>query len=114
MGLRDWFSLNNDSRTVASHLNDVKEIDESLSVTIKEIEGEYIKKSKNDPKPKAYEEPLLGNLSMNPDYKEAPSILGTANLFKTLKHYSRRYYPQRNYQYPCQSGFAVLYTCQIQ
>ncbi|QQO41414.1 portal protein [Bacillus phage 015DV004] len=90
MGLRDWFSLNNDSRTVASHLNNVKEIDESLSVTIKEIEGEYIKKSKNDPKPKAYEEPLLGNLSMNPDYKEAPSITGTANLFKILKHYSRK------------------------
>jgi hypothetical protein len=54
------------------------------------IETDAISKSRNKGKAKAYEEPLLGNMSMNPDYKEAPSIQGTHNLLETLKLWSRK------------------------
>ncbi|HSH36207.1 hypothetical protein, partial [Schnuerera sp.] len=55
-------------------------IDDTLSKAIRKIEYDHIEKSTGNTKAKAYEEPLLGNMSMNPDYKEAPSIKGTHNL----------------------------------
>lgn len=63
-------------------------IDDTLSKAIRHIETEHIEKSKGSAK--AYEEPLIANMSMNPEYKEAPSINGVHNLLETLKRWSRK------------------------
>lgn len=63
-------------------------IDDSLSKAVIKIEEDQISKSKYSVK--AYEEPLMANMSMNPDYKEAPSISGIHNLLDTLKRWSRK------------------------
>jgi HK97 family phage portal protein len=91
MNILDWipgFSSNKERNTV-------QEVDDSFSVQVRELEESHISliqksKKKNQGKAKAYEEPLLGSFSMNPDFKEAPSITGTSNLLYTLKMWSRK------------------------
>ncbi len=63
-------------------------VDDTLSKAIRQIEVDHIQKSSG--KAKAWEEPLLGNMSMNPDYKEAPSAKGTHNLLEILKLWARK------------------------
>jgi hypothetical protein len=66
-------------------------VDDNMSVAIRQFEEEFLeKKKKGSGKAKAYEEPLLGTFSMNPDYKDAPSTYGTYNLLDTLKMYARK------------------------
>lgn len=65
-------------------------VDDSMSLRIRELEEETIKKSKGSGNAKAYEEPIISNFSMNPDYKDAPSISGTHNLLEALKMWSRK------------------------
>ena len=84
MGVLDWIP----NRRQAEET--ITQVDDSLSTAIRQIETDYIQKSRGGGKAKAYEEPLLGNFSMNPDYKEAPSIRGTHNLLETLKMWSRK------------------------
>lgn len=62
-------------------------VDDSLSKAIHTIERDEL--SKKETKAKAYEEPLIGNMSMNPDFKEAPSTKGVHNLLEMLKRWSR-------------------------
>lgn len=81
MGLMDWFK---------GEKSNVTQIDDDFSVAVRSLEGEYISKSKSVPKAKAYEEPLVGSMNMNPDYKEAPSINNTHNLLEALKNFSRK------------------------
>jgi HK97 family phage portal protein len=85
MGVLDWFK-----RDTQSDPEKLRQIDDTLSTAIRLIEEETIKKSKGTGKAKAYEEPLLGSMSMNPDYKEAPSTRNSANLLETLKLWSRK------------------------
>lgn len=84
MGLIDWFS-GKDTKTTTIPVDD-------FSTRVRSIEEEQISKSNSKKKgnAKAYEEPVLGNMSMNPDYKEAPSVTGSYNLFHMLKYWSRR------------------------
>lgn len=84
MGVLDWISNRK------THKETVVPVDDSMSLAIRQLEQEHIQKSKNSGRAKAYEEPLLGNMSMNPDYKEAPSAQNTPNLLETLKLWSRR------------------------
>lgn len=63
-------------------------IDDNLSKAVRQIEDNEL--SKNRQSAKAYEEPLMANMSMNPEYKEAPSISGTHNLLDALKRWSRK------------------------
>lgn len=87
MGFKDWlpWGNSNDSQDQTVSLND------HVSIAIRQLEDEVIQKSKNGTaRAKAYEEPLISGFSMNPDYKEAPSISGTNNLLNTLKEWSRR------------------------
>lgn len=68
-------------------------IDERVSVAIRQLEDEAIQKSRKKSNPgraKAYEEPLIGSFSVNPDFKEAPSVSGTNNLLNTLKIWARK------------------------
>ncbi|QVW28811.1 terminase small subunit [Bacillus phage SWEP1] len=63
-----------------------------ISTMIRQIEEEQIMKSTTAEKgkAKAYEEPILGQFSINPDYKEAPSKDGNYNLLENLKLWSRK------------------------
>lgn len=84
MGVLDWFQPKEKNPERIP-------VDEHVSIAIRQLEAEAIRKSKTTPgKAKAYEEPLIGGISMNPDYKEAPSVTGTSSLFHTLKMWSRK------------------------
>jgi len=89
MAIRDWFLWGSNKPQ-----DQVTALDDHVSIAIKQIEDEEIQKSaKNKTKvnrAKAYEEPLINGFSMNPDFKEAPSISGTHNLLNTLKIWSRK------------------------
>lgn len=85
MGVLDWFRKESQPQPDL-----LKQIDDNMSVAIRMIEEEVIKKSRGTGKAKAYEEPLLGSFSMNPEYKEAPSSKGNHNLLETLKMWSRK------------------------
>ncbi|APZ82529.1 portal protein [Bacillus phage vB_BveM-Goe7] len=65
-------------------------VDDTMSVHIKQLEEEVVKSARGGNGAKAYEEPILGNFSMNPDYKDAPSTSGTHNLLNILKLWSRK------------------------
>jgi hypothetical protein len=88
MGVLDWMNGRNQRKDT------ITPIEDNLSVAIRQIEEEYIEKSRNKSnnpgKAKAYEEPILTTFSMNPDYKEAPSVRGNFNLLDTLKMWSRK------------------------
>jgi len=87
MGFKDWFPWGNSDPQPDPTIN----LNDHVSIAIRQLEDEVIQKSKNGTgKAKAYEEPLISGFSMNPDYKEAPSISGTNNLLNTLKEWSRR------------------------
>jgi HK97 family phage portal protein len=87
MGVLDWL---NKSRQPEQQ-DTILSVDEHVSVAIRQLEEEAIQKSKKSSgKAKAYEEPIIGAMSMNPDFKEAPSISGTHNLLHTLKMWSRK------------------------
>jgi HK97 family phage portal protein len=89
MGVIDWipgFRKQEES----DRLDQILKVDDDLSVAIRKLEYEQIEKATRPGKAKAYEEPLFSSFSINPDYKEAPSISGTFNLFEALKHYSKR------------------------
>ncbi|QIW88670.1 portal protein [Bacillus phage P59] len=87
MGVLDWLQKRQEPEQQDSMLS----IDEHVSVAIRQIEEEAIQKSRGSSgKAKAYEEPVIGSMSMNPDFKEAPSISGTHNLLHTLKLWSRK------------------------
>lgn len=91
MGVLDWFNKRYAGETTASSsVLGIKQVDDNLSVAIREIEEEQIKKSRNEGRAKAYEEPIIATFSMNPDYKEAPSTTGTYNLLEQLKLWARR------------------------
>lgn len=81
MGVLDWLNRKPKDQFI--------QVDDELSVAIRKLESDQIKKSKQF-KSKAYEEPFLGNFSMNPDYKEAPSSRGNFNLLETLKAWSKK------------------------
>lgn len=87
MGVRDWFKKSN-----PQPLSITDDGDMGIQTRIRQIEQEAIMKSsnKNEGKAKAYEEPILGNFAVNPDYKEAPSKDGNYNLLETLKIWSRK------------------------
>ncbi|ADH03158.1 portal protein [Bacillus phage W.Ph.] len=64
-----------------------------FSVMINGLEQEVVSKSgdkKDIGRTKGYEEPVLASLSVNPDYKEAPSRDGDYRLLETLKLWSRK------------------------
>lgn len=82
MGLFDWIRRNRSN-------DQYIQVDDELSVAIRQLEQEVISKAQR-PKAKAYEEPILGSLSMNPEYKEPPSIRGTYNLYEHLKHWASK------------------------
>jgi HK97 family phage portal protein len=87
MGVLDWLPRGRQQQQE----DPVMPIDEHVSVAIRQIEEEAIQKSRGGAgRAKAYEEPLIGAMSMNPDFKEAPSISGTHNLLHTLKLWSRK------------------------
>lgn len=88
MGLLDWFKRNKVKEEINPPMENVQY--DNFSVAVRKIEEDYIEKSRGNGKAKAYEEPLLGTFSMNPDYKEAPSARGTANLFEILKMWSKK------------------------
>lgn len=88
MGAFDWFSR----KVNESPVETIQEHD-TLSTRIQEIEQAAVLMKSNNAsqgRAKAYEEPLLGSMSMNPDYKEAPSARGNYNLLETLKLWSRK------------------------
>lgn len=89
MGVLDWFNRSNNPEPKE---NITYRVDDTLSMAIQQIEEEYLEKSKGNStgNAKAYEEPILGSFSMNPDYKEAPSTRGNFNLLETLKLWSRK------------------------
>lgn len=84
MGVLDWIPLRDRTKDT------VIPVDDTLSKRIHQLESTYIEKSRGNGKAKAYEEPLLGSMSMNPEYKEAPSIRGMHNLFEVLKQWSKK------------------------
>ncbi|WNO29806.1 portal protein [Bacillus phage SDFMU_Pbc] len=87
MGLLDGFFKGRKQQ------DNVIDISDDMAVRIKQIEDDaIIQKGKNTKsnKPKAYEEPIIGSMSMNPDFKEAPSIHGKQNLLQMLKLWSRK------------------------
>lgn len=88
MGVLDWIPSFGNNQKQENLIN----VDDEMSIRIRQLEEETIQKStkKNPGRAKAYEEPLIGNFSMNPDFKEAPSISGTHNLLQTLKIWSRK------------------------
>lgn len=87
MGVLDWLP-----RGRQEQQDQIVPIDEHVSVAIRQLEDEAIQKSRNSNpgRAKAFEEPVIGSLSMNPDFKEAPSVSGTHNLLNTLKLWSRK------------------------
>jgi hypothetical protein len=87
MGVMDWIS---NFRQEPQQEERIVKVDDNLSMAIRELEEEFISKSRGAGSAKAYEEPLIGSFSMNPDYKEAPSTNGTHNLLETLKLWSRK------------------------
>src|SRR5690348_1175618 len=89
MGVLDWFSRRQAEPEQSSILG-LRQVDDNLSVAIRQIEEEQIMKSKGNGKAKAYEEPILATFSMNPDYKDAPSSRGMFNLLDQLKIWSRK------------------------
>ena len=87
MGVLDWVRRDRDEQSSET----IRPIDENMSIAIRQIEQEHIQKSRNGSgTAKAYEEPVIGSFSMNPDFKEAPSTSGTHNLLHTLKLWSRK------------------------
>lgn len=88
MGVLDW--INNFTGQPDNSRDKVIQVDDTMSARIREIEGEYISKSKGTGKAKSYEEPIIGGFSMNPEYKDAPSINNNHNLLETLKTWSRK------------------------
>jgi len=84
MGVLDW--LPNRKKVE----DNIVRVDDDLSKAIRKIEDDQIQKSKGNSKAKAYEEPLLANFSMNPEYKEVPSVNGIHNLLETLRGWSRK------------------------
>jgi len=84
MGVLDWIPNRK------KHDDTVIPVDDNMSLAIRQLEQEHLQKSRNRGRAKAYEEPLLGNFSMNPDYKEAPSAQNNHNLLETLKLWSRK------------------------
>ena len=88
MGVLDWFKRSKVKEEIIPPMENVQY--DNFSVAVRKIEEDYIEKSRGNGKAKAYEEPLLGTFSMNPDYKEAPSARGTANLFEILKMWSKK------------------------
>ncbi|MCB5366943.1 phage portal protein [Collinsella aerofaciens] len=89
MGVLDWFKRSKVKEEIVPPMENVQAYD-NFSVAVRKIEEDYIEKSRGNGKAKAYEEPLLATFSMNPDYKEAPSARGTANLFEILKMWSKK------------------------
>lgn len=83
MGVLDWI------QGKSKETETVIQVDDNLSKAIHRLEADEISKS-NKGRAKAYEEPLIANMSMNPDYKEAPSVNGIHNLLETLKRWSRK------------------------
>ena len=92
MGVLNWFSKKQakEEQVFVQPPMENLHVYDNLSVQIRQIEEEYIAKSKSAGKAKAYEEPILGSFSMNPDYKDAPSSRGNFNLLDTLKLWSRK------------------------
>lgn len=91
MGVLDWFNRRAQVEEVEKpNLLSIRQVDDNLSVAIRQIEEEQIQKSKGEGRAKAYEEPILATFSMNPDYKEAPSTSGTFNLLEQLRLWARR------------------------
>lgn len=89
MGVLDWFS-GFGRKGEPQTLEQIYKVDDDFSVRVRQLEMEQIEKASRPGKMKAYEEPLYGGFSMNPDYKEAPSISGTFNLYEALKHFSKK------------------------
>ncbi|QIA28677.1 portal protein [Phage f2b1] len=88
MGVLDWVPFGKKEKQ-----DTIMPIDERVSVAIRQLEDEAIQKSRKRSNPgraKAYEEPLIGSFSVNPDFKEAPSVSGTNNLLNTLKIWARK------------------------
>jgi len=88
MGVLDWIPFGKQEKQ-----DTIMPIDERVSVAIRQLEDEAIQKSRKRSSPgraKAYEEPLIGSFSVNPDFKEAPSVSGTNNLLNTLKIWARK------------------------
>lgn len=88
MGVLDWIPMRKSVRE--EQQQSVYQVDDTLSMAIRQLEEEYIEKSKGSGRAKAYEEPVIGSFSMNPDYKDAPSARGNYNLLETLKVWSRK------------------------
>ncbi|QFP93375.1 UNVERIFIED_ORG: portal protein [Xanthomonas phage Xoo-sp15] len=88
MSVLDWINRQSDDTPPEN----IRKVDDNFLLAIKHLEDEQIQKSKSggQGRAKAYEEPLLGSMSMNPDYKEAPSSRGNHNLLDTLKVWSRK------------------------
>lgn len=86
MGVLDWVK----NFGAEPEPEKIIQVDDTMSMRIHEIEQDIIRKSTGNGKAKAYEEPILASFSMNPDYKDAPSIGGNHNLLETLKIWSRR------------------------
>src|SRR5437764_1132930 len=89
MGVIDWIPSFR-KQEESNRLDQILKVDDDLSIAIRKLEYEQIENASRPGKAKAYEEPLFSSFSINPDYKEAPSISGTFNLFEALKHYSKR------------------------
>ncbi|AMQ66590.1 portal protein [Bacillus phage Shbh1] len=85
MGVLDWVPIRKKSgETVAS-------IGDNLSTTIRYIEQGVLEEGleKSAARAKAYEEPLI-SISMNPEFKEAPSVQNISNLYDVLKRFAKR------------------------
>jgi HK97 family phage portal protein len=89
MGVIDWIPFFN-KKEEPQTLEQIMQVDDDFSVRVRQLEYEQIEKAAKPGKAKAYEEPLFGSFSLNPDYKEAPSITGTYNLYQALQYYSKR------------------------
>jgi HK97 family phage portal protein len=90
MGVLDWFNRRQAEAEEQPNLLSLRQVDDNLSIAIRQIEEEQIMKSRGNGKAKAYEEPILATFSMNPDYKDAPSSRGMFNLLEQLKLWGRK------------------------
>ncbi|AZF89180.1 portal protein [Bacillus phage vB_BthM-Goe5] len=91
MSFLDFFRFKKrPSTTTLELMNPVDK--QELSIAIRGLEEETVMKSANagQGRAKAYEEPILGQFSINPDYKEAPSKDGRYNLLENLKIWSSK------------------------
>ncbi|AXH71111.1 putative portal protein [Bacillus phage BSP38] len=86
MGVLNWIP----NRAGRAEADTTIRVDDNMSVHIQRLEEEVIKSAKGGDGAKAYEEPIIGSFSVNPDYKEAPSTSGSQNLLETLKLWSRK------------------------